>query len=140
MNFIVNLKFVLKLFIYVFIFISFISFIQLFWINKNIQKIKRTNVEGLINLQKDNILNKEDAFCETHRNSSGVLNESCKKLTKQNCLSTSCCVYLSDDTCVAGSASGPTFNSDLHGKTKSNDYFLFQDTCSSSNKENCLNK
>jgi hypothetical protein len=75
------------------------------------------------------IMNKSDAFCESHRGSSGALDDSCSKLTKTNCNTTSCCVWTSDDKCVAGGANGPTFNSDSKGKTKQLDYYYFQNKC-----------
>lgn len=74
-------------------------------------------------------MNKSDAFCESHRGSSGALDDECGKLTKTNCNTTSCCVWTSDNKCVAGGQSGPTFNSDAKGKTKQLDYYYFQNKC-----------
>jgi len=75
------------------------------------------------------VLSKEDAFCESHRGKSGVLEESCGKLTEKNCNSTSCCVYTSANKCVAGSVKGPTFNSDEKGKTIPLDFYYYQSKC-----------
>lgn len=75
------------------------------------------------------VLSKEDSFCESHRGKSGVLEESCGKLTEQNCNSTSCCVYTSAEKCVAGSVKGPTFNSDEKGKTIALDFYYYQNKC-----------
>jgi len=75
------------------------------------------------------IMNKSDAFCESNKGSSGSLDNSCKKLSKKNCTSTSCCVWTSDNMCLAGSENGPTFNSDSNGKSKTLDYYYFKDKC-----------
>jgi len=77
----------------------------------------------------DAILTTNDAFCESHRGSSNTLDEDCGKLTQRNCKSTSCCVFTSENKCVAGGQGGPTFNSDANGKTKQLGYYYFQDTC-----------
>ena len=74
-------------------------------------------------------MNKSDAFCESHRGSSGALDDSCGKLTQTNCNTTSCCIWTSDEKCVAGSAKGATFNSDAKGKTIPLDYYYFQNKC-----------
>ena len=74
-------------------------------------------------------MNKNDAFCESHRGSSGTLDESCGKLTQSNCKSTSCCVLTSDDKCKAGDINGPIFNSDSNGKTKQIDYYYNNNKC-----------
>jgi hypothetical protein len=88
-------------------------------------------IEGLSNANPNTsiIANKNDSFCEYHRGSSHVLEESCGKLTQRNCNSTSCCVWTSNDKCVAGKATGPTFNTDDNGKTKNLDYYYYQNKC-----------
>lgn len=69
-------------------------------------------IEGLTPKQTDSItLNPRDAFCESYRGSSGALDGLCRKLTKNNCNATSCCLWTSDDKCVAGGVGGPTFTS-----------------------------
>ena len=52
--------------------------------------------------------------------------ESCNKLTRNNCNAVKCCVWMSDDTCVAGSERGPTYNTDDNGKTKAIDFYYYQ--------------
>jgi hypothetical protein len=87
-------------------------------------------MEGLTNPPDTSIIiNKSDAFCESQRGSGGSLEKSCAKLTKDNCNSTSCCVWTSDNKCRSGSAKGPTFNTDENGKTKNLDYYYFQSKC-----------
>jgi hypothetical protein len=74
-------------------------------------------------------IDKSAAFCEIHRGSSGALDDACGALTTTNCKSTSCCVWTSEDKCVAGGQGGPTFNSDAKGKTKQLDYYYFENKC-----------
>ena len=69
------------------------------------------------------INDKSDAFCENYRGSSGELDKSCNTLTRDNCMSTSCCVWTIENKCVAGGPDGPTFNSDEKGKTIDLDYY-----------------
>lgn len=56
-----------------------------------------------------------DSFCASHLGKSGDLDNACLNLTKDSCLDTSCCVYTSSNTCVAGSKQGPTFTKHHQG-------------------------
>ena len=110
-----------------------IIFIHLIGLNLNMMSpskklIGAVTIESMIS-QNQEIPTKSDAFCESHRGSSNVLNDECQKLTERNCLSTSCCVYTSEGKCLAGGSGGPTFNSDSNGKTKNLDYYYFQNKC-----------
>jgi len=67
------------------------------------------------------------AFCDSYKGSSGILNGACGKLTEKNCNETSCCVF-ANKKCVAGSASGPTYNVGENGKTSTTHYY-FQNQC-----------
>ena len=127
-----DLKYILKIFIIVFLIISLIVFINSIGLNLNEPSgnkklLQMYTMEGF----EDNsiIMNKSNAFCESHRGSSGALDESCGKLTQTNCNSTSCCVWTSENKCMAGGQGGPTFNSDAKGKTKQLDYYYFQNKC-----------
>ena len=123
-----NFKCILKIVIVVSLILSSIIFINSIGLNLNAKKL--LTVEGLTNPPDTSIIiNKSDAFCESHRGSSGTLDKSCGKLTKNNCNSTSCCVWTSDSKCLAGGAKGPTFNTDSNGKTKQLDYYYFQNKC-----------
>ena len=129
-------KYVLKILLIVFLIFALIVFVN--YIGSNLNETPPSKkllhvitLEGLTNSDVDTniIMNKSDAFCENHLGSSGTLDESCGKLTQGNCNSTSCCVWTSDKKCVAGNASGPTFNSDANGKTKDLDYYYYQNKC-----------
>ena len=123
-----NFKYILKIVIVVSLILSLIAFINSIGLNLDSKKL--LTMEGLANPPDTSIIiNKSDAFCEIHRGSSGTLDKSCGKLTKNNCNSTSCCVWTSNNKCVAGGANGPTFNTDSNGKTKQLDYYYFQNKC-----------
>jgi hypothetical protein len=134
-------KYIIKVLIFVLLIFALIIFVNSLGLNLNETPIPKkliqsvtieglTNYEGLTNIPDTSIIqNKNDAFCESHRGSSHILNESCGNLTKQNCNNTSCCVWSSDQKCLAGSIDGPTFNTDSNGKTKKWDYYYFQDKC-----------
>lgn len=130
-----DLKYILKIFIIVFIIISLILFVKSVGFdqpapNEPKKLLQVVTIEGLAQKPDSSIvINANDAFCESHRGSSGSLDGSCGKLTKNNCNTTSCCVWTSDDKCVAGDAGGPTFNTGADGKTNSLDYYYFHNKC-----------
>lgn len=130
-----TIKYILKVFIIVLLIFSLIVFINTIGINLNPVKspkklLEVVTIEGLTNKPDTSIImNKNDAFCESHKGASPILNKSCGKLTQKNCTSTSCCVFTSDSKCVAGGAKGPTFNSDKNGKTVNLDYYYYQNKC-----------
>jgi hypothetical protein len=131
-----ELKFILYVFIVVVLFFALIVFINSIGLNLNpTQPTKKllqvVTIEGLTGSKPDTsiITNKTDSFCQHHTWSSNVLEKSCGKLTQRNCNSTSCCVWTSNDKCLAGNANGPTFNTDENGKTKNLDYYYYQNKC-----------
>lgn len=117
-----DLKYILKNFVFGVLFLSLSLFINSF-------RLHLSGMEGFENEDNPIMMNKSDAFCESYRGSSGSLDDACGKLTQTNCGSTSCCVWTSDKKCVAGGEGGPTFNSDTKGKTKQLDYYYFQNKC-----------
>ncbi len=84
-----------------------------------------TNIERF---SADMFINKHDAFCKTNVGNSTTLNEKCGQLTSDNCKATTCCVYTSDQKCLAGGSDGPTFNTE-NGKTKKLDYYYYNNKC-----------
>ena len=70
-------------------------------------------------------LNPVSDFCKS---SSDSLKESCTKLTKKNCNSTSCCIVLNGKKCVAGNQDGPTFKTNS-GEDINVDYYYYQNKC-----------
>jgi len=130
-----TVKFILNVFIMVVLIFALISFISLLGITLNSEYtpkklIQSVTIEGLENSPNTSIvINKNAAFCEKYRGSSGSLNDMCSKLTDKNCNSTSCCVLVNGEKCAAGNAEGPTFNTDRNGKTKNIDYYYYQNKC-----------
>jgi len=130
-----ELKYILKVFIIAFLILALIVFINSIGLNLNEptspkKLLQVVTIEGLSNPPDTSIIiNKSDSFCENHRGSGGSLEESCGKLTRNNCNSTSCCVWTSDNKCASGNANGPTFNTEPNGKTKELDYYYFQNKC-----------
>lgn len=123
-------KYLLKIFIIVFLILSTIIFINSIGLNLNQPEqskelIKVITIEGL----ESNPLttNSSKAFCDTNKGFN--LETGCNKLTKYNCNLTSCCVWTSDNKCKAGNQKGPLFNSDSKGKTNPLDYYYFQNKC-----------
>ena len=118
-----NLKYVLKIFLFIFlVFVLLVIF-------KKMSTYLYLFREGLQNSNEPVLFNSSDAFCKEYQGSSGALDVKCKKLTQNNCNSSSCCIWTSNNQCVAGGKNGPTFNSDSKGKTRALDYYYFQNKC-----------
>jgi len=129
-----DLKYILKVFIIVFLILSLIAFINTIGLNLNEEPRQKkllqvVTVEALENLSTSIPMSKSKAFCDLHKGSSGSLDESCGRLTRGNCNDTSCCVWTSNQKCAAGGVDGPTFNTDSNGATKQLDYYYFQGKC-----------
>ena len=129
-----DLKYILKVFIIVFLILSLIAFINTLGLNLNEEPSQKkllqvVTIEALELPNTSIPMSKSQAFCDVHKGSSGSLDESCGRLTRGNCNDTSCCVWTSNQKCAAGGIDGPTFNSDANGKTKQLDYYYFQGKC-----------
>jgi hypothetical protein len=129
-----DLKYILKVFIIVFLILSLIAFINTIGLNLNEEPRQKkllqvVTVEALELPNTSITMSKSQAFCDVHKGSSGSLDESCGRLTKGNCNDTSCCVWTSNKKCAAGGVDGPTFNTNTNGGTKQLDYYYFQGKC-----------
>jgi len=126
-----NVKFLLKLGIMVLLFFAIYIFIESIGINFNAPQppkklIQVVTMEGMeSSLLKD----KKDAFCENLRGDSNKLNNACNSLTTNKCSSSGCCIWTSENKCVAGTADGAVFNSDSKGKTMNLDYYYYKNKC-----------
>ena len=126
---------ILNVFIVVIVIFALIIFIDVSNINLNPDQVNKkvvqvVNIEALQNNQSGAPntsinLNPVSDFCKT---SSASLKESCGKLTKKNCNSTSCCIVLNGETCVAGNQDGPTFKTNS-GEDINVDYYYYQNKC-----------
>ena len=129
-----DLKYILKVFIIVFLILSVIAFVNTNGLNLNEEPKQKkllqvVTIEALDNLSTSIPMSKSQAFCDVYKSSGGSLDESCSKLTRGNCDDTSCCVWTSNQKCAAGGIDGPTFNSDANGATKQLDHYYFQWKC-----------
>ena len=129
-----DLKYILKVFIIVFLILSLIAFVNTLGLNLNEEPRQKkllqvVTVEALDNLSTSIPMSKSQAFCEAHKGSGGSLDESCSRLTRENCNDTSCCVWTSNQKCAAGSVDGPTFNTNTNGSPKQLGYYYFQGKC-----------
>ena len=91
--------------------------------DKEIEKI--VDIEGFNSMA-------STGFCKNHEGNRSKLQESCSKLTKDNCVSTSCCVYAKmqgEEQCHSGDINGPTFRRDKNGKTHDIDYYFYRNKC-----------
>jgi len=94
-----DIKYILKIFIVVFLILSLIAFINSIGLNFNEPDVPKkllqvVTIEGLTPASSSSI-----AFCDV--NKGYKLEQSCNKLTKYNCGLTSCCVYTNDNKCKA---------------------------------------
>ena len=123
-----DFKYLLKIFIIIFLILSVIVFINSIGLKLDEPDISKkliqvVTVEGMNPLTTDS----SKAFCDTNKGFN--LETSCNKLTKYNCGLTSCCIWTSDNKCKAGNKNGPLFNSDSKGKTIPLDFYYFQNKC-----------
>jgi hypothetical protein len=103
--------------------ILFITLLVVFaMLNVNFTPLVRKSLKKVVTiepLQNNNIDSKPksfhnrltSSFCDK-RNSPSEQEQKCEKLNKNSCNSTSCCIWLNNNTCVAGNRGGPLF----HGK------------------------
>ena len=128
-NFIYN-NYLNIIFFIIFTFL-FLSISQLKWdFNPNIpppKLIKQYTWETMTNMDSDFLkINPSDGFCESFLGDAYNLDQACKRLTKNRCLKTSCCVYTNNNECVAGSKHGTTFKTDKQGNSINVDYYHHQ--------------
>ena len=124
---------VLNIFIGVIFIFALIIFMDVININLNTEEsnkkvVQVVNIEALQNNTDINTtinLNPISDFCKS---SSDSLKTSCGKLTKKKCNSTTCCIMLNGEKCVAGNEDGPTFKTES-GEDINIDYYYYQNKC-----------
>jgi hypothetical protein len=123
----------ISIIIVVVIVIGIIIILQMFNINLNPAPISTkiipiATIETMDNY--DSIMMSPDkSFCKLYEGQSHHLEGACAGLTETNCKSSSCCGWLDGKKCVAGSANGPTYNSDSSGKTLPIDTYYYMNKC-----------
>ncbi len=69
-------------------------------------------------------------ICEANKGSTLDLETACQKLDANTCSSTTCCVLLGGEKCVAGNQNGPTMRSNYSDLAIQNtDYYYYQGKC-----------
>ena len=71
----------------------------------------------------------ERGFCSSLIHNSHKRESGCNKLTKGNCQSSDCCVFLNGKKCVAGNANGPVYRSNDNGDKIDVDNYYFKSKC-----------
>jgi len=144
-------KHILKIFIIVLLILSLIIFINTIGLNLNDEErpkklLQVVTIESLENksnnidiVEEPLLLGPKDFintdlekdFCNGFKGSGSTqkLNEQCAGLTNTNCVTTSCCVLANGTKCLAGSANGPTFLTNLDGSNINVDYYYYQGKC-----------
>ena len=120
------IKYILNVFIFVLLIFALINSMG---INLNVEEPpkKLLQVVTMEGFDGSTMPTGATAFCESYRGSSAQLNTECGRLTQKNCNETSCCVF-TNNKCAAGSAKGPTYNTDSNGNTSTAEYY-FQNQC-----------
>ena len=78
-------------------------------------------------------------FCKSHLGKPAELETECKRLSKNSCTATSCCVWASMnsvESCMSGNRHGPIFKHGTAGAPKTLDHYYFENKCNG----NCPNK
>lgn len=69
-------------------------------------------------------------FCNYHKNTPDKIEQSCRKLNKDTCATTDCCVLLGGSTCIAGNQFGPTQKSNYSDVfIRNKDYYYYRGKC-----------
>jgi hypothetical protein len=71
-------------------------------------------------------------FCEANKNDKQKIEEKCMAIEKGACASTSCCVLLGGEKCVAGNENGPYMTAnytDYTLATRNRDFYYYQGKC-----------
>jgi hypothetical protein len=69
------------------------------------------------------------SFCKEYQGKSDELEKACSKLTRKSCVSSPCCVFKNNESCVAGNQGGPIFKTDTDGNKMAINQYIFQKTC-----------
>ena len=98
-----DIKYILKIFIIVFLILSLITFINSIGLTLNKPEVPKKLLQVVTMEGFENQLpasSSSTAFCDV--NKGYALEQSCNKLTNYNCGLTSCCIWTSDNKCKAG--------------------------------------
>ena len=86
------------------------------------------------NIEPFNLDKIADDGCKSLQTNPPKLDKWCNNLSNESCRTTSCCILMNGQKCVAGDIKGPTFRN-RNGKEVDYNYYFFKDKCIG----NCLN-
>ena len=94
---------------------------------ENNRKGKKNKKEGLAKMVQptfatSGLATSAASFCDVYKNNPSELEKKCNTFNKSACGSSSCCVWLNGEKCVAGDGNGPTFHTSSSGKPINVDY------------------
>lgn len=112
------------IFVSLFIGIFFFLFFELKLENNKLeQRIVIENMRSRKNLE-----NGRNHLCNKSKTSNDR-EKMCNGLSETNCKNIDCCVFLSNNKCVVGDESGPTFKTDENNKNINFDYYYYKEKC-----------
>ena len=118
-------EFIINVIFFIVVTFLFLAISQLNWnfnpIIKPPKLVQQVTLETMDNMYVR--INPIDSFCDSFLGDASNLDGACKRLTKDSCFKTDCCVYTDENKCVAGSEHGPTFKTDPEGNSIENRYF-----------------
>lgn len=110
----------------VIIFITLLSIFSILGINFN--PITNKKIQKIVTVESFSPDNLSDSFCSDYLTDSNKLDNQCNKLTESNCNSTSCCIWLNGNKCVAGGERGPTFRTN-NGQDIDVEFYSWKNKC-----------
>lgn len=110
----------------VIIFITLLSIFSILGINFN--PITNKKIQKIVTVESFSPDSLSDSFCSDYLTDSNKLDKQCNKLTESNCNSTSCCIWLNGNKCVAGGERGPTFRTN-NGQDIDVEFYSWKNKC-----------
>lgn len=69
-------------------------------------------------------------FCNQYKDNKGAIEEKCAALDTNTCASTSCCVLIGGQKCVAGNENGPTNSANYSDyNLRNRDFYYYNGKC-----------
>jgi hypothetical protein len=127
-----TLNYILKLAGAVLIILALMTFLRVSGLNEKKEDIfPQPKITQVATIETMDTINNSPAsdFCMSLKGKSDELNNKCQFLTKKNCGKISCCGWLNDSTCVAGDASGPTYQTTTDGTKIPIDSYYYENKC-----------
>jgi hypothetical protein len=98
--------YVLRITIIILIILSILASLGISFADKPVIVRKIVTIEAFDKTKMNDYAN---GLCDKYASNPQQIEQTCNKLTKDNCKVPSCCGWLNDNKCVAGNKSGPTY-------------------------------